>query len=111
MQVFRQLDEISAGFGPSVVSVGNFDGVHLAHLRVLEEIVARARKEQTNSVVVTFEPHPMRILRPDSGLKLLTPTAQRLRLLEKTEIDAVLLLPFTRDVSLMSPQECATDFM
>jgi riboflavin kinase/FMN adenylyltransferase len=47
----------------------------------------------------------MRILRPDSGLKLLTPTAERVRLLEKTEIDAVLLLPFTRDVSLMSPQE------
>ena len=55
--------------------------------------------------MVTFEPHPMRILRPDSGLKLLTPTAERLRLLEKTGIDAVLLLPFTRDVSLMSPQE------
>jgi riboflavin kinase/FMN adenylyltransferase len=105
MQIFRQLDELPAGFGPSVVSVGNFDGVHLAHLRVLEEIVTRAGKGKTNSVVVTFEPHPMRILRPDSGLKLLTPTAERLRLLEKTEIDAVLLLPFTRDVSLMSPQE------
>jgi riboflavin kinase/FMN adenylyltransferase len=88
-----------------VVSVGNFDGVHLAHLRVLDEIVARARAGKTKSVVVTFEPHPMRILRPDSGLKLLTPTAERLRLLEKTGIDAVLLLPFTRDVSLMSPEE------
>ncbi len=105
MQVFRKLDEIPAGFGPSVVSVGNFDGVHLAHVRVLKEIVGRARKGKTESVVVTFEPHPMRILRPDSGLKLLTPTAERLRLLEKTEIDAVLLLPFTRDVSLMSPRE------
>lgn len=88
-----------------MVSVGNFDGVHLAHLRVLDEIVARARAGKTKSVVVTFEPHPMRILRPDSGLKLLTPTAERLRLLEKTGIDAVLLLPFTRDVSLMSPEE------
>jgi riboflavin kinase/FMN adenylyltransferase len=56
-------------------------------------------------VIVTFEPHPTRILRPDSGLKLLTPTVERLRLLEKAGIDAVLLLPFTRDVSLMSPQE------
>jgi riboflavin kinase / FMN adenylyltransferase len=67
--------------------------------------VGRARGRDAKSVVVTFEPHPMRILRPDSGLKLLTPTAERLRLLEKTGIDAVLLLPFTRDVSLMSPQE------
>ena len=46
MQIFRQLDEIPAGFGPSLVSVGNFDGVHLAHLRVVDEIVARARKRE-----------------------------------------------------------------
>jgi riboflavin kinase/FMN adenylyltransferase len=111
MQVFRKLEEIPAGFGPSVVSVGNFDGVHRAHLRVLGELVAHARKRGAKSVVVTFEPHPMRILRPDSGLKLLTPTAERLRLLEKTEIDAVLLLPFTRDVSLMSPQEFARQIL
>ena len=111
MQVFRKLEEIPEGFGPSVVSVGNFDGVHLAHLRVLEEIVARARKAETKSVVVTFEPHPVRILRPDSGLKLLTPTAERLRLLEKSEIDAVLLLPFTRDVSLMSPEDFARQIL
>ena len=105
MEIFRQLGDIPDGFAPSVVSVGNFDGVHLAHLRVLEEIGARARKRNAKSVVVTFEPHPMRILRPDSGLKLLTPTQERTRLLEKTGIDTVLLLPFTRDVSLMSPQE------
>jgi riboflavin kinase / FMN adenylyltransferase len=105
MEIFRQLGDIPAGFGPSLVSVGNFDGVHLAHLRVLEEVVGRARRRDARSVAVTFEPHPMRILRPDSGLKLLTPTAERLRLLEKTGIDAVLLLPFTRDVSLMSPRE------
>jgi riboflavin kinase / FMN adenylyltransferase len=111
MQVFRQLDDVPAGFGPSVVSVGNFDGVHLAHLRVLEEIVARARKREMKSAVITFEPHPMRILRPDSDLKLLTPTGERLRLLEKTEIDAVLLLPFTRDVSLMSPQEFVREIL
>jgi riboflavin kinase/FMN adenylyltransferase len=111
MQIFRQLDEIPEGFRPSVVSVGNFDGVHLAHLRVLEEIVVRARSRNSKSVVVTFEPHPMRILRPNSGLKLLTPTAERLRLLERTEIDAVLLLPFTRDVSLMSPQEFAREIL
>src|SRR5450432_4491458 len=111
MQVFRKLEEVPAVFGPSVVSVGNFDGVHRAHLRVLSEIVAHARKREAKSVVVTFEPHPMRILRPDSGLKLLTPTAERLLLLEKTEIDAVLLLPFTRDVSLMSPQEFARQIL
>jgi len=105
MVVFRSLDEVPAGFGPSVVSVGNFDGVHRAHIRVLTEIVTRARQGGAKAVVVSFEPHPTRILRPDAGLKLLTPVAEKLRLLEQTGIDAVLLLPFTRDVSLMSPRD------
>jgi riboflavin kinase/FMN adenylyltransferase len=56
---------------------------------------------------VTFEPHPARILRPDSGLKLLTPVPEKLRLLEGTGIDAVLMLPFGRDLSLMTPRQFA----
>jgi len=106
-QVFRKLEEVPASYGSSLVSVGNFDGVHRAHLRVLGEVVRRSQQRGANSVAVTFEPHPMRILRPDSGLKLLTPTAEKLRLLEKTGIDAILLLPFTRDLSLLSPREFA----
>ena len=105
MKTFHHLEDIPGDFGPTIVTVGNFDGVHLAHARVLADIADRARKQLAKSVAVTFEPHPMRILRPDSGLKLLTPTRERLRLLEQTEIDGVLLLPFTRDLSLMSPRE------
>ena len=58
-------------------------------------------------MAVTFEPHPARILRPDSGLKLLTPVPEKLRLLEATGIDAVLMLPFARDLSLMTPRQFA----
>jgi riboflavin kinase / FMN adenylyltransferase len=105
--VFRKLEEVPANFGPTLVSVGNFDGVHCAHQRVLNEIVTRARQRAAKSMAVTFEPHPMRILRPDSGLKLLTPTREKLRLLEESEVDAVFLLPFTRDLSLMSPRDFA----
>jgi riboflavin kinase / FMN adenylyltransferase len=105
MQIFHKLDEILADFGPSLVSVGNFDGVHRAHVRVLDEIVARSRQRHARSVAVTFDPHPMRILRPDAGLKLLTPGSEKIRLLEQTGIDAVAVIPFTRDLSLMSPRE------
>ena len=105
MQIFHKLEDIPAGFGPTLLSVGNFDGVHRAHTRVLANIVARARDQGRKSVAVTFEPHPARILRPDSALKLLTPTAEKLRLLEATGVDAVLLLPFTRDLSLMTPRD------
>src|SRR6202030_991751 len=107
MLVFHKLDDIPAGFGPCLVSVGNFDGVHRAHAHVLGEIVRRAKETGAKAVAVTFEPHPSRILRPDSGLKLLTPVPEKLRLLETTGIDAVLMLPFGRDLSLMTPRQFA----
>jgi len=107
MKVFHKLDDVPTGFGPTYVSVGNFDGVHRAHALVLGEIVGRARAKGGKAVAVTFEPHPARILKPESGLKLLTPTPEKLRWLESTGVDAVLLLPFGRDLSLMSPREFA----
>src|ERR1700691_5599291 len=107
MRIFHTLDELPADFGPTLVSVGNFDGVHCAHAHVLREIVARAQVSGAKAVAVTFEPHPARILRPESSLKLLTPTAEKLRLLESTGVDAVLLLPFGRDLSLMTPRQFA----
>jgi riboflavin kinase/FMN adenylyltransferase len=111
MQIFHKLEDIPASFGPTLLSVGNFDGVHRAHTRVLANIVSRAREQGRKSVAVTFEPHPVRILRPDFGLKLITPTPEKLRLLEASGVDAVLLLPFTRDLSLMTPRDFAHDIL
>jgi riboflavin kinase / FMN adenylyltransferase len=107
MQIFHKLEDVPANFGPTIVSVGNFDGVHRAHQAVLADIVGRARQKGAQSMAITFDPHPVRILRPDSGLKLLTPTPEKLRLLEATGLDAVLLLPFSRDLSLLTPHEFA----
>jgi riboflavin kinase/FMN adenylyltransferase len=111
MQVFHNLDDVPRDFGPTIVSVGNFDGVHRAHARVLREIARGAEEQGLRSMAVSFEPHPTRILRPDSGLKLLTPIAEKVRLLEATGVDAVLLLPFDRDLSLMSPRQFAHDIL
>lgn len=111
MQIFHKLEDVPGDFGPTLLSVGNFDGVHRAHTRVLAEIVSRARGQASKSIAVSFEPHPIRILRPDSGLKLLTPTPEKLRLLAATGLDAVLLLPFTRDLSLMTPHRFAHDIL
>jgi riboflavin kinase/FMN adenylyltransferase len=107
MQVFHKLEDVPAAYGPTIVSVGNFDGVHRAHQAVLRDIAERARQQAAKSVAVTFEPHPVRILRPDSGLKLLTPTPEKLRLVASTGIDATLLLPFGRDLSLLTPRQFA----
>ena len=111
MLVFHKLEEVPAGCGPSVVSVGNFDGVHRAHGRVLCELVKRAAARNAKSVAVTFEPHPVRILRSDAPLKLITPTAEKLLLLEKSGIDSVLVLPFTRDMSLLSAHNFARQIL
>jgi riboflavin kinase/FMN adenylyltransferase len=111
MQTFHKLADVPADFGPTLVSVGNFDGVHRAHRAVIGEIVARAKAGNAKSVVVTFEPHPARILRPDQDFKLLTPTPEKLRLLASTGIDAVLLLAFTRDLSLMTPHQFAHEIL
>ncbi len=107
MDVFHKIEDVPAGYGPTFVSVGNFDGVHRAHARVLGEIVSRARASGGKAVAITFEPHPTRILKPEAGLKLLTPTPEKLRWLESTGIDAALLLPFGRDLSLMTPRQFA----
>jgi riboflavin kinase / FMN adenylyltransferase len=111
MKIFHKLDDVPADFGPTLVSVGNFDGVHRAHAHVLREIALRARATGSHAVAVTFEPHPTRILRPEADLKLLTPTPEKLRWLEGTSIDAVLLLPFGRDLSLMTPRQFAEEIL
>jgi riboflavin kinase/FMN adenylyltransferase len=105
MDVFHHLEEIPANYGPTVVSVGNFDGVHRAHRNLIDSMVARGRELGARAVAVSFEPHPTRILQPDSGLKLLTPTPVKLQLLAETGLDATLLLPFSRDLSLISPHD------
>src|SRR6478609_1097456 len=111
MQVFHKLEDVPAGFGPTLVSSGNFDGVHRAYSHVLKEIVSRARQQNAKAMAVSCEPHPVRILRPDSGLKLITPTPEKLRLLQASGLDAVLLLPFGRDLSLMTPRQFAEEIL
>ena len=97
--IFRSSEAIPAGFGPSVVTVGNFDGVHCGHRSVIAQVVARARALRARAVLVTFDPHPVKILRPESAPRLLTPTPEKVRLLSETGLDAILLLPFNADLA------------
>lgn len=111
MKVFHKLEEMPAGFGPTIVSAGNFDGVHRAHQLVLGKMVERARELGAKSLAVTFEPHPTRILRPDVAPKLLSPLPVKLKLMEASGLDATLVMPFTRDLSLLSPREFAEQIL
>src|SRR6516162_6430419 len=111
MQVFRKLEKVPASLGSTVVSVGNFDGVHVAHQAVVKHMAERAHAIGGKAVAVTFDPHPLRILRPDSSPRLLTPLDVKLQLLKQTGVDAVLVLPFTRDLSLMSAHDFARNVL
>ena len=111
MQIFRKLEEVPQNYGPTVLSVGNFDGVHRGHQHVLRKMSERARELGAKSMVLTFNPHPIRILRPNEAPPLLTPLPQKLKLLESTGLDAVLVLPFSRDLSMMPPFEFAEEIL
>jgi riboflavin kinase/FMN adenylyltransferase len=111
MQIFRQLADVPPDFGPSIATIGNFDGVHRGHQWVIAEVVARARSLGIRSVAITFDPHPARVLRPESSQPLITPLDEKLELLASTGIDAVLILPFTKEFSRMSARTFATDVL
>jgi len=100
MRIFRAVEEIPTDLGPTVVSVGNFDGVHCGHKQVLKEVVQRARAVGAKAVGVTFDPHPVRILRPDVAPKLITPQPRKEALLAKCGLYALVVIPFTRDFSM-----------
>lgn len=103
--IFRSLAEIPGGFGPTVAAIGNFDGVHRGHREILAGVVDEARKMSARSVAITFDPHPEHFLRPAEAPRLLTPLAERLRLLSTTGVDAVLVLPFDSALAGLSPRE------
>ena len=102
MLVFDSPEAIPDAFGPSVVAIGNFDGVHCGHRAILANVCRQARESGARAVVVTFDPHPLRVLRPKEAPLLITPLAQRLELLAGTGVDATLVLPFTETFSQQS---------
>ncbi len=104
MQRWTSLDAVPAGFGPSVVTIGNFDGVHRGHQAVLGTVVGAARARGLPAVAVTFEPHPVAVLFPERAPAVLTAPDHRLDLLAATGLDAVLVLEFTREFARWSPE-------
>jgi riboflavin kinase/FMN adenylyltransferase len=111
MLIYRSLDEIPADFGPTVATIGNFDGVHRGHQLVIDEVIRRAHDLSARSLAITFDPHPVRVLRPETALPLITPLAEKLELLASTGIHATLVLPFTSDLSHMTPREFASQVL
>lgn len=111
MQVWRGVDQVPADFGPSAVTIGNFDGVHRGHQSVLGALAADARAAGLASVALTFTPHPLQVHRPDTAPPLLTGDTDRLELLERTGLDAVLLCTYTLDFASQTPEEFVRTYL
>jgi riboflavin kinase/FMN adenylyltransferase len=107
MRAFRAISEVPVDFGPSVVTIGNFDGVHAGHREILRRVVAIARERGLVPMVLTFDPHPARVLAPDKAPKLIDTIGQRLRRMESEGVEAALLLPFSLELARLSPEEFA----
>ncbi|MFV0127467.1 bifunctional riboflavin kinase/FAD synthetase [Streptomyces sp. HMX112] len=105
MQRWRGLEDIPQDWGRSVVTIGSYDGVHRGHQLIIGRAVERARELGLPSVVVTFDPHPSEVVRPGSHPPLLAPHHRRAELMAGLGVDAVLVLPFTREFSQLSPAD------
>jgi riboflavin kinase / FMN adenylyltransferase len=103
--VFRGIEEIPADFGPSIVSIGNFDGVHRGHQQILAATVAEARERGMRAVAMTFDPHPDKFLRSADAPGLLTPMEHRLSLLAATGVDAIVVLRFDEGLAKLTARE------
>ncbi|HTV07251.1 MAG TPA: bifunctional riboflavin kinase/FAD synthetase [Acidobacteriaceae bacterium] len=107
MMIVRSLQTLPPFPHSTVLAIGNFDGVHRGHQAILRQVRERAAAIGAQSLAVTFDPHPMRVLRPEQAPRLITPLPQKLDLLAATGIDATVVIPFTQEFSQLSALEFA----
>jgi riboflavin kinase/FMN adenylyltransferase len=103
--VYYDLPPGPGPFSRTVVTVGNFDGVHLGHQAILGRVTSRARELGSQPVALTFDPHPVKVLQPRAELPLLTTPGQKFRLLTAAGMEAVVVLPFTQEFAAIPARE------
>jgi riboflavin kinase / FMN adenylyltransferase len=108
MKIHRSLSEIEKPFRDACVTIGNFDGVHLGHQLLFSEVVNRARRLGGTSVVITFEPHPLKVVCPLRGIKLISTFEQKVEMIDMADIDVLVVLPFNQELAA-TPAETFVD--
>ncbi|MGO9010227.1 MAG: riboflavin biosynthesis protein RibF [Bryobacteraceae bacterium] len=107
MRIYRSLEEVPADFGPSALTIGNFDGVHTGHRSILRRLKQIALERGWKPSVLMFDPHPARVVAPRRAPRLMTPPERRASLMALEGIEQALILPFTTDVARLTPEQFA----
>jgi len=111
MDVLTDLRALPTSFPQPIVTIGNFDGVHLGHQAIFRTLIERARAVDGTAVVLTFDPHPLKILAPERCPLLLTPTEKKISLMQACQIDVVVCLPFTPTLANLTPVAFVEDVL
>ena len=110
MKVYRDLEQLP-DFKNAVITIGTFDGVHEGHKKIVAQLKARAKEVNGETIVITFYPHPRKIVGDTSGVQLINTLEEKIQLLENENIDNVVVVPFNEKFSMLSPEAYITDFL
>jgi riboflavin kinase/FMN adenylyltransferase len=111
MRCFQGYSQINESFARPIVTIGNFDGLHRGHRQIIDEVLARARKEGGTSVVYTFRPHPHLALAPTEELQLINTYDEKVGLLGKLGVDVVIEEPFSREFSTLTAEKFVNEVL
>ncbi len=111
MEIIRGLEALKESYPNTVMTIGNFDGLHLGHQKILLTVIRKSEEMRGTSMVVTFDPHPMKVLAPEREIKLLTTPKERERLLEAMRIKVLLCINFNKEFSHLPPDDFIEDVL
>ena len=111
MQLIENLEDIKSAFNNAVITIGNFDGVHIGHQALFHEVIERADAIGGTSIAMTFEPHPIRVLKQNGDPPLITLYDQKVELINKSGIDVLLVVPFNKEFAAITAKEYILDIL
>ena len=111
MQLIQHPDEITAPFKNGVITIGNFDGVHIGHQALFYEVIERAHVIDGTSIAMTFEPHPLRVLKKNHTPPLITLLEQKVELIERSGVDVLICVPFTLEFAAITAVSFVEDLL
>jgi len=111
MEIIRELGNLNKAYPNTVLTIGNFDGVHLGHQKILSMVMKEARARKGTPMVMTFDPHPMKVLAPERDVRLLITFEEKVRLMKSAGIRVLLSIPFTKEFANMQPDHFITEVL